>query len=54
VTWIEISIIASAAGLLSGVVMRRYRSARLLAVVFLCVLVLMLVIFGVELISDML
>jgi hypothetical protein len=54
VTWIEISIIASVVGLLIGVVMRRYRSARLLALICLCALVLLLVIFGAELIRDLL
>lgn len=52
-TWIEISIIAGIAGLLTGIGMRRHRWARLLALFCLCALVLLLAIFGVELIRDL-
>jgi hypothetical protein len=53
VTWIEIAIVASFAGLLTGIGMRRHRWARLLALFCLCALVLLLVVFGVELVRDL-
>jgi hypothetical protein len=53
VTWVEIILLAGAIGLLVGVVLRRHRWARALALVSLCVVVFMLVLFGSEIVADL-
>jgi len=53
VTAVEIVLLAGAVGLIVGVVLRRHQWARALALVSLCVVVFMLVLFGSEIVADL-
>ena len=52
-TWVETILLGGVIGSIVGVILRRHQWARALALVSLCVVVFMLVLFGGEIIGDL-